>query len=78
MRVPRGLIFEKETFIPLDAIVRRAGDAVFINMPKLVVGKMPWSEPPTRADQREKTGPSAASVERLYGSRSPSAAEGVR
>ncbi len=78
MRVPRGLIFEKETYIPLDAVVRRAGDAVFINIPKLVVGKMPWSEPPTLADQREKTGPPAASVERLYRSRSPDAEEGAR
>jgi nicotinamidase-related amidase len=78
MRVPRGLIFEKETYIPLDAVVRRAGDTVFINIPKLVVGKMPWGEPPSRAERREKNGPAAANVERLYGSRSPSGAEAPR
>jgi len=75
MRVPRGLIFEKETFIPLDAAVRRAGDTVFINMPKLVVGKMPWGEPPTHAERKQKNGPMAADVERLYGSRSPTGTE---
>ena len=72
MRVPRGLIFETETYIPLDAVVQRAGDTVFINMPKLVVGKMPWTAPPTPAERREKVGPAAADVDRLYRSRSPS------
>jgi len=76
MRVPRGLIFEKESYIPLDAVVRRAGDTVFINIPKLVVGKMPWGEPPSRAEREQKVGPPADLVERLYGSRSPTGAEG--
>ncbi len=73
--VPRGMIFEKETYIPLDAVVRRSGDTLFINLPKLVVGKMPWSEPPTRAERREKEGPAASTVDKLYRSRSPSGAE---
>jgi ureidoacrylate peracid hydrolase len=72
MLVPRGLIFEKETYIPLDAVVRRAGAEVFINVPRLVVGKMPWSEPPLRADRQSKYGPRAEEVANLYGSRSPS------
>ncbi len=71
MRVPRGMIFEKDTYIPLSAVVRRADDTVSINMPKIVVGKMPWSEPPTRAAQREKEGPAAAGVDRLYRSYGP-------
>lgn len=71
--VPRGLIFEKETFIPLDAVVRRAGTDVFVNVPKLVIKEMPWDSPPSRADQRQKRGPAAGGVEKLYGSRSPSA-----
>jgi ureidoacrylate peracid hydrolase len=70
--VPRGPIFEQEMFIPLDAVVKRADTTVFINVPKLVVGKMPWDAPPSRADRQEKFGPRAAEVEKLYGSRSPS------
>lgn len=70
--VPRGLIFEKETFVPLDAVVKRAGTKVFINVPKLIVAKMPWQAPPLRAERVGKLGPPAEQVERLYGSRSPS------
>ncbi len=70
--VPRGLIFSKDTYIPRDAVVKRSGTDVFINLPKLVVGDMPWSEPPTRAAQQAKRGPRAQDVENLYGSRSPS------
>lgn len=73
--VPRGLIFEKDTYIPLDAVVRRAGTDVFINVPKLVVGEMPWGEPPTRGERRAKMGPPAREVEKLYGSRSPTIQE---
>jgi nicotinamidase-related amidase len=72
MLVPRGIIFKTDTYIPLDAVVKRAGNDVFINVPKLVVGKMPWGEPPSRSERREKLGPPASEVERLYGSRSPS------
>jgi ureidoacrylate peracid hydrolase len=66
--VPRGMIFEKETYIPLHAVVKRAGTDVFINVPKLVVGKMPWSEPPAGRQQREKFGPPMSAVGNLYGS----------
>ncbi len=70
MVVPRGMIFETDTYIPLDAVVRRAGTDVFINIPKLVVPMMPWSEPPTRKERQEKQGPNASTVDKLYGSRS--------
>ena len=73
--VPRGLIFQTDTYIPLDAVVKRSGTDVFINIPKLVVGEMPWAEPPSRAGRRAKLGPPAADVDKLYGSRSPSAHE---
>ncbi len=73
--VPRGLLFGKETFIPLEAVVRRVGTDVFINVPKFVVVKMPWSAPPARAEQRAKWGPRAADVRQLDGSRSPSTQE---
>jgi nicotinamidase-related amidase len=70
--VPRGLIFERETFIPLDAVVKRASTTVFINVPKLVFGKMPWDAQPLQADTQDKLGPRAEAVDNLYGSRSPS------
>lgn len=72
MVVPRGMIFSNDTYIPLDAVVRRAGDQVFVNIPKLVVGEMPWDKPPTTIDRKAKYGPRAAEVEKLYRSRSPS------
>jgi ureidoacrylate peracid hydrolase len=74
--VPRGMIFKTDTYIPLDAVTKRSNTDVFINIPKLVVGEMPWGEPPTRSDRREKQGPPASRVEKLYGSRSPSVMEG--
>lgn len=73
--VPRGMIFKTDTYIPMDAIVKRSGTEVFVNIPKIMAGKMPWSEPPTHLSRQEKRGPSADSVERLYGSRSPSVAD---
>jgi ureidoacrylate peracid hydrolase len=68
--VPRGMIFQRDTYIPMDAVVKRSGTDVFINIPKIVVGKMPWSEPPTLSGQQEKRGPSAGQVSALYRSRS--------
>jgi hypothetical protein len=73
--VPRGLIFKTDTHIPLDAVVKRAGTNVFINIPKLLVGEMPWGEPPSQTDRQTKHGPRAAEVDKLYGSRSPSMQE---
>lgn len=70
--VPRGLIFKTETYIPLNAVVKRAGTEVFINVPKVVVGSMPWDKPPTHLEQQAKQGPRAGDVAKLYGSRSPS------
>lgn len=73
--MPRGLIFKTDTYVPLDAVVKRSGTTVFSNIPKIVVGTMPWSEPPTRADRNGKLGPPLREVEKLYGSRSPSIEE---
>ena len=72
MIVSRGRIFRKKTYIPLDSVTKRAGNTVFINVPRLVVAKMPWNAPPTRADRAEKEGPPARTVKKLYGSRAPS------
>jgi nicotinamidase-related amidase len=73
--VPSGLIFKTDTYIPLDAVTKRAGTDVFINIPKLLVGEMPWGEPPSPADRQAKHGPPTADVDKLYGSRSPSIQE---
>lgn len=73
--VRRGLLFKKDTFIPLDAVVRRAGRTVYINVPKLVVHKLPWNEPPSRQERLEKQGPRGEEVENLYCSKSPSIRE---
>lgn len=70
--VPRGLIFKTDTYVPLDAITKRAGTDVFVNIPKLFVGEMPWGEPPSRTGRRAKLGPRSTEVDKLYGSHSPS------
>ena len=70
--VKRGMILDRDTYIPLDAIVRRAEDTVFVNVPKLVVAEMPWQSPPSLADVQSKTGPPADQVGNLYRSRQPS------
>jgi ureidoacrylate peracid hydrolase len=67
--VKRGVILDRDTYIPGDAIVRRIGDTVFVNVPKLVVGKMPWDNPPSLEDVRAKHGPPAGEVGKLYRSR---------
>ncbi len=69
--VPQGMIFTTDTYIPLDAVVKRSGANVYINIPKLVVGSMPWGEPPSRSATRAKFGFPEANVEKLYGSYSP-------
>lgn len=72
MLVPRGMIFETDTYIPLESVVKRAGNEIFINLPKMVVGMMPWGEPISLEDFQEKNGPQAGDVTHLYRSRSPS------
>lgn len=70
--VPRGMIFKTDTYIPMDAVTKKSGENVFINIPKMVVDKMPWREPPTQESFTEKQGPRAETVDKLYKSRSPS------
>ena len=69
--VKRGKIFDKDTYIPLDAVVRRVEGKVFINVPKLVIGKLPWAEPGSSETVTEKFGKPQAEVAELYGSHSP-------
>ncbi|MDQ3732756.1 MAG: isochorismatase family protein, partial [Actinomycetota bacterium] len=70
--VPRGVIFDKDTCIPFDAVTHRAEDRVYINVPKLVIGKLPWNEPPTADATQSKLGPPASEVTALYRSHAPS------
>lgn len=70
--VPRGLIFKTDTFIPLEAVTKRSGNEVFINIPKLVVGEMPWKEAPSLQSRRERLGPRMEDVDKLYRSRTAS------
>ncbi len=67
--VPQGLIFKTDIYIPLDAVTKRSGNEVFINIPKLVVGEMPWKEAPTQQERTSKQGPPAQDVDNLYRSR---------
>jgi len=73
MLVPRGKLFETDTFIPLDAVTKRAGDVVFVNVPRIVMRKMPWGHPPTRLERAERLGPPARDVINLYGVHAPTA-----
>ena len=67
--VRRGML-RSDLYVPMDAVVRRAGSALFINIPKLVVGKMPWTDPPGRDEAIEKQGPGEGTVDKLYRSQS--------
>ncbi len=68
--VQRG-VFNRDTYVPLDAVVKVSEGKAFVNIPKLVVGKMPWDTPPDDESRRAKTGPPAQQVERLYGTTGP-------
>ena len=74
--VPRGLVFERDTYIPLDAVVKKVGRDVFVNIPKLIVGRMPWQVLPSAADHEARRGPRRSDGARLYRSRNPSASPG--
>lgn len=69
--VPEGLIFKTDTYIPLDAITKKSGDNVFINVPKIMVNNMPWKSPPTKETYTEKLGSPSGSIKKLYGSVAP-------
>lgn len=58
--------------IPLEAVVQRSANQVFVNIPKLVAGKMPWHDPPSAQAYREKMGPAERSAAPIYGSTGPS------
>lgn len=67
----RGSGFQRRIYIPMDVPVRRIGGDVFIDVPRIVVRKMPWKQPPTRAAQEVKYGPRPEVVGNLYGTIAP-------
>lgn len=71
--VSRGIL-SRDIYVPFDAVVHRAGNEVFINVPKSVVDEMPWTYAASRQQRMEKCGPPAERVGKLYGSHAPSAA----
>jgi ureidoacrylate peracid hydrolase len=70
--IKKGIVFTKDLYIPMDTVVKRLDSKVYINIPKLVVSKMPWDEIPTREIRGRKQGPALNNVDKLYNSRSPS------
>ncbi len=71
IKVSRGIVLEKDTYVPWDAITHRTNGLVFINVPKLVVGKLPWNDPPSAQELAAKKGPASAEVTQLYRSHQP-------
>ncbi len=69
--VPMGMIFKDDTYIPLDAVIKKSGTDVIVNVPKMVAGKMPWTKPPTKETVADKQGQSAVQVNKLYNSFAP-------
>lgn len=69
-------IFSHDLYVPIDAVTKAAPGKVFVNVPKLVVGEMPWSEPPTAEARRDKVGVATGAAGDLYGSTSPTADRG--
>ena len=64
--------FKSRIYVPMEAIVKRVEDNVVINVPRIVVRKMPWKQPPARATQEAKYGPAPEQVGNLYGTRGAS------
>lgn len=72
--VQHGAILDRQLFVPLDAVTHHSGDAAFINIPKLVVSKLPWEERPTAEATTAKLGAPASEVGSLYRTHAPTGA----
>ncbi|SER76776.1 Nicotinamidase-related amidase [Lentzea xinjiangensis] len=69
--VQRGAILDRQLYVPLDAVTHRTGNAAFVNIPKLVVSKLPWDERPTAEATAAKIGSPASKVDSLYRTHAP-------
>ncbi len=70
-RATRGVLLGKDVYIPWDAVTHRSDGRVYVNLPKLVVGKLPWEEAPTAQKVADKCGSASAEVAQLYRSHHP-------
>jgi len=68
--VPRGF-FNRDTHIPIDAVTKTAPGTVHVHLPRIVIGQMPWDDPPTPEETSTKIGPARDDVPALYRSRQP-------
>jgi nicotinamidase-related amidase len=68
--------FKSRIYVPTDATTKTVEGNVIINVPRIVVRKMPWKQPPARTAQEAKYGPSPDEVETLYGTVAPSLHDG--
>jgi ureidoacrylate peracid hydrolase len=75
MKVNTGLL-ASDLYIPLDTVMHRSDGEVYVNVPKLVASKMPWTKAPSREGEVLKRGKPSLSVSSLYGSVSPSGSSG--
>ena len=64
--------FKSRIYVPLDATVKQVEGNVVVNVPRIIVRKMPWKQPPQRATQEVKYGPAPEAVTNLYGTIAPS------
>ena len=64
--------YKSRIYVPIDAAVKRVEGNVVINVPRIVVRKMPWRQPPARTVQEMKYGPAPEQIANLYGTAAPS------
>ena len=70
LRVRKGRLLRRSFHVPLDALTVVGPGQVRINLPKLVIDKMPWGRPPT-STRAATVVPAASEIDRLYASTGP-------
>lgn len=73
LKVSGGLLGQT-FYAPMDAVYRRMGPHVYINVPKSMVGNLGWDAAPTRSGQSAKFGLPAEHVKMPYRTYSPTGA----
>ncbi len=56
-------VFNRKTYVPLDAVGELSDGKASVNIPKLVGGEIAWDEPPTAETRRVKIGPAPDTVQ---------------
>lgn len=75
LQVRAGHLLTHDIHVPLDAVTRRSGTDVFVNVPRLFIAKMGWDVPPMLGAGGDA--PPADAVRHLYGSCSPTGSRGA-